>query len=442
MHKIRLHNASKTNNSHDFQSHNIIEKSETNYPKIIYIIFYILAAYLVLPIIDVPLLGLSISAPLFFIVAVAAVLKPPSPWFKQNQRWILFSLLIFIGVFLSTTFNGMLSSGVAIDLGGVAYLGRYAYWVIVFAVTSHLAAQKEILKKLSSIFAWSILFLSVLRWSEAMIWGNIGSISGPQILTQNFYGYQFSTFSPFLLLKVFEKRGKERFWWFLSLIVCFSAIVLNGSRGSWVSISIGLGLASLILFFGNPKRFVGLILALLILAGGIFVLGNLFPQFKSPVEQRFNTFESLEEDKSVLIRELMIQKGIRLFKDSPLFGVGAGRFSKETILLDVPKQLSYKDQSEYDTKSAHNSYVQFLAEFGLLGVIPFALLITTLLVDGVRSSYLDSRFGDVVSLAVSLSFIQMSIHLWVLSAITTTNTWFVYGLVAAVSVLHKKKAQV
>lgn len=121
MHKIRLHNASKTNNSHDFQDQNIIEKSETNYPKVIYIIFYIFAAYLVLHIIDIPLLGLSISAPLFFIVAVAAVLKPPSPWFKQNQRWILFSSLIFISVFLSTTFNGMLSSGVVLDL---LYVGR------------------------------------------------------------------------------------------------------------------------------------------------------------------------------------------------------------------------------------------------------------------------------------------------------------------------------
>lgn len=435
--RTRYYQLSKTNNSIGSPGLLFVEKSKNkDYPKIIFTTFYIFAAYLVVPVVEVPLLGLSVSAPLFFIIAASAVFKPPYSWLKQNQTWIMFSALLILGIFMSTTLNGVLSFGEEFDSGEVASLLQYAYWIIVFTITSHFAAQKNVLKNLASIFAWSVLILSLLRWGEAIFFGRLGA-GADLILTQNSYGFQFSTFSPFLLLKVFETKGKERFWWLLSLVVCLGAIALNGSRGSWISIAIGFGFIFLILISFKPKRFGGLIFALLFLIGAILALANIFPQIRGVVEQRYNTFENLEEDKSVLIRELMVQKGIRLFKESPLFGVGAGRFTKETILLDLPKQLSYATQNDYNRKSAHNSYIQFLAEFGLAGAIPFGVLLLILLINGITSTVIELRIGEMLSLAVLFSFIQMSIHMWVITAITNTCTWFIYGLVAAMIMIKR-----
>ena len=47
------------------------------YNRVIYFLFYMFALYLVLPLVDVPLLGLSLSAPIFFFIALVCIFKPP-----------------------------------------------------------------------------------------------------------------------------------------------------------------------------------------------------------------------------------------------------------------------------------------------------------------------------------------------------------------------------
>jgi len=58
--------------------------------------------------------------------------------------------------------------------------------------------------------------------------------------------------------------------------------------------------------------------------------------------------------------------------------VGAGRFTKSSVPLDIPHVLSYAGQAHFDVKSSHNSYLDFIAESGLLGAIPYAILLIIL----------------------------------------------------------------
>lgn len=408
------------------------KRKRVPFSKGIYILFYFFAIYLVIPIIDVPLLGLSLSAPVFFFITIACVVNPPRPWFKKYSSWILLAVLIWLGIFLSTTANGLLSHGVNINSDGFVYLIRYLYWILVFIIVAYFGNQAALPEKLSSILAWSVLLLALMRWGEVLIYGNFGAWSGTRLLTQNAYGFQFSTFSPFVLIKVFQAKSRKKLSWIFALLVVWGAAAVNSSRGSWVAIGIGLAVSFLIIFFSKPRKFFGGFLAVMMVMVGGVVAWNYMPKAAEAIEKRLSTFQTLEEDKSYLIRQVMIQKGLRLFEESPLIGVGANRFTQTWTDITLPEMLSYRSIEEFEKKNSHNSYIQFLAEFGLIGAIPLALLLVILLVRGSKAAHRSLRKNNMVPLAFFVSFIQMSVHMWVITALTGTVTWFIYGMVTAI----------
>lgn len=437
---IRYQKKSSTKNSTSkgLVSAKLVEEKFTPYSNFINNLFFILGAYLVLPLYDVPFLGLSISAPIMYMIAVVCLINPPVPWLHTYRRWIFLAVAIWIGVFISTAANGILSYGQNANAQELKALLQYLYWMIVFIITVYFASQGQVLKKMTTVLGWSVLVLALIRWAEAIFLNKIGAWSGTYFLTQNNYGVLFSMFSPFLLIMVFKQRGWKRLLSILGNLTLWGAAAINGSRGSWVSIATGLGVTVILFFLTNPKKFSGILIFMLITASLAIILWGAFPQIAGTVEQRFSTFENLDEDKSALVRELMVQKGIRLFKDNPIFGIGAGHFTQESVSLVLPDLLSPRLLYRYNKTSSHNSYIQYLAEFGLAGSIPLALLLITLAFQGSRTTMKALRVGNVVPLPIILSFFQMSLHMYVISSITNTGTWFIYGLVGAAIMSYRK----
>lgn len=369
---------------------------------------------------------------MFFFIAVVCILKPPHPWFKKYSKWILLAVLTWFGIFISTTANGLLSWGVILDNDGVITLIRYLYWILVFVITAYFANQDTVLEKIPTVFAWSILLLALLRWGEVILYGNAGAWTGTHLMTQNSYGFQFSTFSPFILIKIFQQRGGKKVFWILAMLIVWAAAAINSSRGSWVAIGIGLAVCMLMFFFSRPRKVLGGFLVLILVGGVGAVLWNVIPEAAATIGERANSFQSLDEDKSYVIRQVMVQKGLRLFQESPLIGVGANRFTLTWTDLDIPDLLATRSLQEFETKNSHNSYIQFLAEFGLVGSIPFGLMLIILVFSGYKTTRRSILRNNLIPLSIFLSFIQMSIHMWVITALTGTITWFIYGLMAAV----------
>ena len=50
-----------------------------------------------------------------------------------------------------------------------------------------------------------------------------------------------------------------------------------------------------------------------------------------------------------------------------------------------------------------------------------------------------ARRGELWAIAIYVSFVTMSIHLWALSGLTNTGTWVVYGMVAGIIVIHRRR---
>ena len=411
------------------------------YNRVIYFLFYMFALYLVLPLVDVPLLGLSLSAPIFFFIALVCIFKPPEPWSRTYQRWIILAILIFLGIFLSAMANGLLSGGAHIDNQGILSIIQYAYWLLAFVITAYLASQGKVLQTVASLLGWSVMILALLRLGEVAIYGNIGAWTGTHLMTENGYGFLFSIFSPFLLFLMIEQGGWKRLWAIMGNLLLWGAVAINGSRGSWVAIGVGLGLCLLLLVWSRPGKFIGLLVMLLLMGGVLSAAWVALPDVSAKVLHRFNTLQSLNEDKSYMIRQVLIQKALALYEQSPIIGVGVNRFNQSSVIIDAPELLNYKSQASFNRESAHNSYLDFLAENGLLGAVPFALLLLILAIQGLYSAYRGTRRGQYAALAVFLSFVQMSVHMWAIATLSNTANWFIYGLVAAMIILARVESK-
>jgi O-antigen ligase len=412
------------------------------FPKRILFFINMIAVSLVNPLLTIPLIGLSLYAPLFFVVAAEAVFRSPAPWTLVDRKYKIYAILIWLGAFLSMIINGITSGGADIETYGVITVFRYAYWLFIFILAIYVIVIGKYAVSLTKVIGWSILVLGLVRWAEASLYSNIGAWTGTRWFSQNGYGFQFSTFSAFLLMLIVIENGWKRGLALGGYAVLLGAAAINGSRGSWVALGTSLVVFLFIVLLSQPRKFSGL-LAMLLLAGSaslfIFISSD---QITESINRRFSTFENLEQEKSYQFRLVMNQKSMLLFKESPIFGVGSGRFGLSSAEgLNLPAVFGYTNVKSFDGKSSHNSYLGFLAENGLVGSIPFALLLIGLILTGFKSALALSVKNQYWGAAIYAGFIGMSVHMWAISSLTNTATWFIYGLTAAMIILTRAETQ-
>lgn len=395
-----------------------------------YVLFHVFVFYLVIPVIDVPLLGLSLSAPIMFLVFLEIFLKPHSAKLAGYSRWLTISYVFLVGLLLSLAGNAIFRN-LNVENRDFLTLIRYGYWMLAFITTLVVVSSLHSIQLIGFIVAGGILLVTGLRLFEAIFFGRWGAWTSPQLMTQNSYGFQFSSFFPFALALPFILRGRARWLAFIGLIFAVTAIAGNGSRSSWITVATSTAVFLLLYSITQRRGFLRVQGWLIVMVGLLVLLATLAPpSLLDPINERFSTFNTIEDDKSYAIRELMVQKGLRLFEESPLFGAGIGRFTRASVQLDLPNLLRYAGQSHFNVKSAHNSYIALLGETGLAGVGPFAILHAILFVGGFSAVIGLARRGELWALATFAGYVGMSIHLWTLSGLTGTGTWFIYGLVA------------
>jgi O-antigen ligase len=269
---------------------------------------------------------------------------------------------------------------------------------------------------------------------EVGIFANAGA-EDTVFMTRNGYAVLMSTFAPMLLPIALSSRGFRRWVAGAGLAVVLGAILINASRGGWLASALGLFVFAVYFVFFARRKPSGFAVAVLILIAVLGAYRTLSTGVVDRLLGRAVTMSELEFDKSAQIRVLMMQKSWRMFRESPLFGAGAGRFTRTYVPLDLPRILTYKTDEYFNNKSSHNSYAQWLAEVGLVGSVPLAGLLVLLVVRGAGATARLVRHGELWAAGIYTGFIGMSAHLWVLSGITNTGTWLVYGLVAGVIVV-------
>jgi O-antigen ligase len=127
-----------------------------------------------------------------------------------------------------------------------------------------------------------------------------------------------------------------------------------------------------------------------------------------------------EADSSADERTMCLYVGMKMFRDSPLFGVGKGQFV------------------EHHTQTAHNSYVLAAAELGLPGMVLWALLLYlsmkipfVYLRRTTRGELALSPVAQIWAVALSASLAAMYVGIFFLSFSYHDVLWISLGLAGA-----------
>lgn len=137
-------------------------------------------------------------------------------------------------------------------------------------------------------------------------------------------------------------------------------------------------------------------------------------------------------DISISDRFFAIKSAIPMFLDSPIFGVGFGNFKYEMI--------SY-GYGGVNLVGAHNTFVAIACELGLLGLVPFVIIVIVVIknsLNGIRlaknlrlKNLLIGLLGSFVGLLVMGLSHELYIHVLL---------WFLIGLLMAGANLAKREA--
>jgi O-antigen ligase len=404
-------------------------------------LFFLCGVFVVLPFFEIPFIGLSITAPLMLPVIYYAFFQTTKPWVQRYRGWFLFAAAIWLEMIISFAANGPWFGDREFLVGEIATLVRYLFWLSVFLVTAYIASDFRIQRRLPFLLGIAVVVLAGLRCFEGFVFGKVGAEANTILTTQNSYGILFSTFTPFLF-PVFLGRG------FIRKLLCAGglfavlfACAINGSRGSWICIALALAVFFLLALMSRPQVSLRLILPVVFAALALVAILAGSTRVRESVLSRFSTFDNLDMDKSYQARQVMNQRSLKLFALSPWFGTGPGRYHEVYVPLEMPLVFAGRSEEDFMRKSAHNSYLSYLAEDGLVASLPLAALLVTLAIRGALAAMALNRKGERWALGVYAGFIAMSVHFWVLAGLTGTHAWFVYGLLAATIVLASRASR-
>jgi putative inorganic carbon (HCO3(-)) transporter len=184
----------------------------------------------------------------------------------------------------------------------------------------------------------------------------------------------------------------------LALVIMVTALVLTRSRGGNSSFFAALVIAGTIglLLSRRATRSTVILLASLI-AIDIFIIGAYFG-----VEQVVHRLEETTEESED--RDEVAGYAFAMWKDYPIFGAGLGSFANV-----FPRYSGIGTLVAYT--HAHNDYLQFLAETGVVGFTLLGLMVLMSFIAALRAQYLrEDPVMRGISFAALMGIIALMIH--------------------------------
>lgn len=351
---------------------------------------------------------------------------------KYNYNFILLGAFFIISSLLVFRVSEYQTAINPISL--LVSLVRYLYWILVslFVITNFNKLNLFIISKyffLGTLCLITCFYLFDKNYSFPII--NI-KLDTPR----NFLIYTLIVSIPFSFFYLYQKFKKTGF--FLG-VVFFGITILstNGRAGTIIVFTQILILMGLLY-----PRLKSIFTFFLVSVSILFFVSSInidntiesFGNSISDVSPRISNLllnkddGDLSFDKSWLIRELMVDKGKEISSNYLFFGIGPNNFKKylaDINLYSEIDRLSGRSKSFYNELSAHNSYIQILAEFG---VFAFCLFIITIL--SINLFFLKSIFSSKLNMnSVPLvSLLGASIQFYVISSISGAISWFIISL--------------
>jgi O-antigen ligase len=207
--------------------------------------------------------------------------------------------------------------------------------------------------------------------------------------------YAMASLISFSLLVCGEKPSLVR-WPAFWLAANFVGLALTQSRTAYMSF---VGALFLVFVRRGPalKKFLKF--------GSLILVPLMYFLLVQPVVNQRTEEVSNFEDPNIVLRFAYYQRAFDNFVQSPIVGAGFGRFNDEfKVFTGIPHVVHFATggDSLNDDSHAHNSYLHFLAEGGVLGLaLMLAVWIATFRWLGKqREMFEEGSFGNTLALAI------------------------------------------
>jgi len=295
-----------------------------------------------------------------------------------------------------------------------ALLLYIAYGCVCFLITQTLTRTTQV-RRIATVltaFGTSVALFAVLQslssnaklyWLRTPRFG--GWIYGPYV-NHNHYAGLMEMLTPIPLVFAFSKYASGRMRWIAAAAAAFmgATIFLSGSRGGMAAFSLQMSIFFWFLFRERTRN--GMVLAL---AGFLLVaLASVVGIGGAEVSDRISTLTTHgHSELGSDIRLKIYRDSLHMFAQRPIFGWGLATFP------DVYPQFRSFYTNAFINR-AHNDYLQFLNETGLLGLGVGVWFLVAALRPAIRKAR--SWSGDIngaVALAALLGTAGILVHSFV-----------------------------
>ncbi len=225
--------------------------------------------------------------------------------------------------------------------------------------------------------------VSVLEGSFGRLLRAYGGFSHPNI----FGG--FLVIAILFLIGIFLIQKKKLILFYFTLSILFSALILTFSRSAFLALFLSLFILFIYSIFKkrNFKKFVSVLIILLLISSISFVLFNDF--FRTRIQQQ----ERLEI-KSNIERVVLKNQALSLLDKNWFLGYGINNY-----ILVVHKNID-NTLNTWDYQPVHNVYLLIFVELGILGFLSYAYLLIFSLYKAFSSNNLNKFILGLIILSI------------------------------------------
>jgi O-antigen ligase len=375
--------------------------------------------------------GVNLSFFFYVPLLVATLLTRSDAFFALNSRMKTWALCFVLGATASMLNNLWSGNGRLFD-NSLAVYPNYLYWgFLLWQFTTFATFLTLDYRRLFNAITLAVLFAGVYYWfaqdhfADKMFLKKFG---------KNSFSFVLICFVPYC---VYSLRTYSRLVALSFLAVILLHQLVDGRRAGFLLTLSGGILAyfvdSLRLRHANRLAVITVLMGLMLQLKPVEnAIGARSERIQSLM---YGGVTSLSEDRSHLVRLAMLEKGIRLFRDNVFFGIGLNNFkSVEAEMQGNFEGSEFVIHKGIDMEiSSHNSYINILAEGGLVLTIPFMLIFGTLLFEGAY------RFRQLYNYerVIMISFSLMCAHLLLYNGIVNSLAWFNAALLSYVVVRQR-----
>ncbi len=371
----------------------------------------------------------------FFLIFISISFRFLTGQYKIKFNSILiWFILFYFAVFISAIW-GLKSGHPAQD---VFYDIRAFFYYLVFIPTLFIL---EDFKKLKKVFLFLLIF--------ATIKCTIDTFASLYFLPKGFdpnlmeylpfarlVGYNEIVYPLTLIASInyffFNKNIRTRIFLIPTILFSFSALILSYTRGSWLAALLTLLLEFIMLVLSQRIK-LKISLVFIISFFGLLIVSILSFSNIIPINIIFDRATSIslhKVDISNLGRLMEYATAFSAFLTNPIFGAGLGyKFIYYTPGIGTR-----------DTIYCHNSYLYVLSKMGIVGIIPFLMIVIL----SIKVGYVVLKSDlDKIEISVAFTLLMMfaaisfkALTTWHLN--TVTFSLFV-GFLFGVAILYKNK---